>query len=438
MHPKERRVPRMMSRREFLRSTGAVLAAGGAGTLLSACGHASSGPPPGLSTTSASVAPNGGTPASATPSSELPYPLARPNNPVTWQLYDDNQAIASGLNPEKGATLQLFNWADYIWKKVVNDFAAKYDCKVQITTFDNTDEFLSKIRTGASFDVCWPTPDQMGKLVTAKLIQPLNHSYLPNLANVWSSLQDPFYDKGSQYTVPYTIYSTGIAYRTDKITTAPGDLSNPYEIFWDSAYKGKTYILDDYRESTGMILLKNGITDINTGDANALNQARQDLLDLVTAVNVKDDVDDYTEIPEGRAWLHQGWSGDMISAQYYLPKGTPESVIGYWFPQDKGGVVGSDIIAIPKSAKNPVLAHLFLNYMLDNKVAYGNFYNFNGYQPPLNSIDTDRLLGDAVPKNLPDAVVRPEDFDRSYQLLELAPSVDAMWHSNWQQFQAGA
>ena len=62
-------------------------------------------------------------------------------------------------------------------------------------------------------------------------------------------------------------------------------------------------------------------------------------------------------------------------------------------------------MAIPKSAKYPVLAHLFLNYMLDNKVAYGNFYNFNGYQPPLNSIDIDRLLGDAFPESLPDAIV---------------------------------
>jgi spermidine/putrescine transport system substrate-binding protein len=221
------------------------------------------------------------------------------------------------------------------------------------------------------------------------------------------------------------------------VTTPPSALSNPYDIFWDTTYKGKTFILDDYRETTAMVLLKNGITDVNTADPQALDAAKQELLGLVDAVNVKYDVDDYTEIPEGSAWVHQGWSGDMISAQYYLPKGVGVGVIGYWAPQDLGGVVGSDIIAIPKAAKNPVLAHLFLNYMLDNKVAYGNFYNFNGYQPPLDSINIDRLLGDAVPKSLPDAIMRPEDFDRGYLLLELAPNVDAMWHAVWQEFQAG-
>jgi spermidine/putrescine transport system substrate-binding protein len=187
-----------------------------------------------------------------------------------------------------------------------------------------------------------------------------------------------------------------------------------------------------------MVLLKNGITDLNTGDPKDLSLAKDGLLSLLDAVNVKYDVNDYTEIPEGRATVHQGWSGDMISAQYYLPKGTPLSVIGYWFPQDSGGPIGSDIMAIPKSATNPVLAHLFLNYMLDNKVAYGNFYNFNGYQPPLNAIDIDKLLGDAVPKSLPAAIVKPEDFVRGYLYLELAPEVDAMWQSVWQEFKAGA
>src|SRR5436190_24341950 len=107
----------------------------------------------------------------------------------------------------------------------------------------------------------------------------------------------------------------------------------------------------------------------------------------------------------------------MVSAPYYLPKGVSVDVIGYWYPQDRPGVVGSDIIAIPKAAKNPVLAHMFLNYMLDNKIAYSNFYNFNGYQPPQIDIDPDTLVArGAIPKDLTATVVRPEDFDRSYQL----------------------
>ena len=41
-------------------------------------------------------------------------PLPRPNNPVTWPVFSDNRAIKSGLAPEQGATLRLYNWVAYI------------------------------------------------------------------------------------------------------------------------------------------------------------------------------------------------------------------------------------------------------------------------------------------------------------------------------------
>jgi hypothetical protein len=34
--------------------------------------------------------------------------------------------------------------------------------------------------------------------------------------------------------------------------------------------------------------------------------------------------------------------------------------------------------------------------------------------------------------------VRPEDFDKGYTLLELAPEVDATWQNIWAEFKAGA
>jgi hypothetical protein len=82
---------------------------------------------------------------------------------------------------------------------------------------------------------------------------------------------------------------------------------------------------------------------------------------------------------------------------------------------------------------------MVLNYMLDNKIAFSNVYNFNGYQPPQTDIDPDRLVSQGVvPKQLVTTVVNPEDFELGYQFAALAPDVDALWHSVWQNFQAGA
>jgi spermidine/putrescine transport system substrate-binding protein len=366
--------------------------------------------------------------------------LARPDNPVRHPLYDDNPAIASGLEPE-GGPLKIYNWNGYLWPRIKKDFGKEYGVKVEETYFSTMDEAITKISSGAiEFDVFFPTPDRISRLVVGRLLQPLNHDYLPNLAKtVWPSLQDPFYDKGSQYTVPYTIYTTGIGYRADRVKTTPWDLENPYDIYWDEANKGKVYLLDDGREAPVHMLLKNGVTDVNTEDPEHLELAKNELKSLIDAVNVKLSTDDYTNLPEEKAWVHQMWSGSAVSAQWYLPKGTGLEVLGYWFPPDGRGSIGNDMIAIPKAAKNPVLAHHFLNYLLDETHGYENFANFVGYQPPLVTLDPDRLVTDeVVPANLKTAVVRESDFDTGYFQLELTPEGQTLWQNAWAEFKAGA
>ena len=409
-HPRESRY----GRRELLQrgAAGAVLLSG-MGTLLAACG--------------------GGNEASST---ELQ--IATPDNPVRWPLSDDNPMIASGLEPESG-TLRIYNWNGYLWPKVKKDFAKEYGVKVEETFFSTTDEAVAKISSGAiDFDVFFPTTDRIGRLVLGKSLQPLNLEYIPNLKNVWPSVQDPWYDLGSQYTVPYTTWTTGIGYRTDKVPTSPGQLSNPYEIYWEPASKGKMFLLDDSRDAPAHMLLKNGITNVNTEDPEDIELAKDELKSLIDAANVKLSTDDYTNLPEGKAWVHQMWSGSAISAQWYLPEGTGVEALGYWFPEDGRGVIGSDMIAIPKTAKNPVLAHHFLNYLLDEKVGYDNFAQYVGYQPPFTSLDPDRLVTDeVVPANLRTAIVRESDFETAFPLTELTPAGATAWQNAWAEFKAG-
>ena len=57
-------------------------------------------------------------------------------------------------------------------------------------------------------------------------------------------------------------------------------------------------------------------------------------------------------------------------------------MLGYWYPDGRTGMVGTDTIAVVAGAEHPVLAHHFLNYMLDNDNALENF-GFVGYQPAL-------------------------------------------------------
>jgi spermidine/putrescine transport system substrate-binding protein len=408
-HPRER-----YGRREFLgRTAFGALALSGAGGLLSACG------------------------GSDTAGKSATLQLARPDKPVTLSLFDDNPAIASGLEPEKGP-LRIYNWVDYVDKPTIKKWAKQYGVSFEITTFATMDEAIAKISSGAaSFDLFFPTPDRLERMVLAKQLQPLNLDYIPNLKNVWASLQDPFYDKGSQYTVPYTTYTTGIGYRADKVAKRPDEYANPYDIFFDTANKGKTWLLDDGREAPSAMLLKNGVTDLNTEKAEDIELAKKELLAMIDAVNVKVSTEDYTKLPEGSAHVHQAWSGSMVAAPYYLPKGTGPEVLGYWFPTDGAGPIGSDTMGVLKGAKNPVLAHLLIDHLLSEAGGLSNFA-FVGYQPPLTALGAQRLVDEEyIPKNLASAVVRESDFDNGFQELELSPDGQKLWQNAWAEFKAG-
>jgi spermidine/putrescine transport system substrate-binding protein len=80
--------------------------------------------------------------------------------------------------------------------------------------------------------------------------------------------------------VPYTVYTTGIGWRADKVPDDIAKLADPYEILWDGRYRGKVGVLDEYRETIGMVLLKNGITNLNTTRPKHLELVRRDLRDL--------------------------------------------------------------------------------------------------------------------------------------------------------------
>jgi spermidine/putrescine transport system substrate-binding protein len=412
MHPREgwqadgTRRRQGLSRRSFLQS-GAVagLLAGGAGSLLSGC----------------SSFLTGGT----------SVPLPRPNNPVTWPT-KDNAAIASGLAPETGATLQIYNWVAYVNQACVNSFAKKYKCKVEVTTFNTMDEALSKLRSGLSFDVFMGvTVDVLGQLIESKLIQPLNHSYIPNISQAWPDFRNPFYDQHWQYTVPYTIYTTGIAWRKDLVHENPYAMKNAWAMPWQSKYKGKVAILDDYREGISLGLMKNGIFSLNTTSKSQIDLSRQSLQDLASLVDVHIDNNDYTEVPTGQTWIHHAWSGDMAAAYEYMPKGVPVEVVGYWFPTDGRGPVANDTNTVLRSATNPVLAHLFLNYLTGLDIALENI-SYNGYMQPLNEITPQRLVKEKIlPPSLMSTAVLPTDFRRGLGELQLPVDADALWQQAW-------
>ncbi len=427
-HPFERRPG--MSRRDFLRtSVGAAALLPSAAAILAACSK------PG--TTSGGGDGGGGTAATGGTAGRV---LARPDNPVTLPMSRD--PISTDTPIETG-TLRVYNWADYMYKKVIKGFEDQYGVTVEVTTFQNMEEGIQKLVAGqVQADVFFPTTDYISRLVERDLIQPVNHELLPNLvANYWQSFWDPgpWYDLGWEYTVPYTIYTTGVAYRRDRISDEDAAAAG-YELLFNQAYNGAVSYYDSYRDALGMMMLRNGDTDMNTDDPAVIGKAKDDVLQLIVDNGARLTINGvYSKLPEGEFSVAQSWSGDIVGAQWYLPKDTTTDVLGYWYPSDGRGLIGNDTIAIPTGAQSPRLAHEFLNFLMDAHWGYLNFTDWNGYQPPMTSIDPARLIDEGVvPPTLPLAVVSEDNFKTGYfNGTELTAEADQLWIDAWSEIQAG-
>ncbi len=402
--------PPRIGRRTFLRRAArTAIALPAAGAMLGACSRTQAGEP-------------------------LLSPAASPHGPTF---------IAPAA---RSPVLRVYEWKDYLAKRVVSSFERSFDVRVEVESFLHIDEAVGRLQDpGADFDVFFPTIDVLPGLTREGILRPLAHDRLPNLQNLWPwfrSGDGPFYDVGQRYTVPYTVYSSGVGWRADLVDAAdePGSRADPFDIFWNARYRGRLGMYDDYLEALSLVLLRDGVTDVRSPTDTQLRAAADALGEAIRTVDVAFTDDGAQEgLPEGTFAAHQAWSGDVLTAPRYAaadghPDVTPD--LRYWSPPGPGKIVGCDLTAICAAGKHPALAHAFLNHLLDFEVAMDNF-SWNGYQPPVQGITREAFADptfpwrDAVPANLLDALITPEDFASGQMLVGFGPSERARWLAQW-------
>jgi spermidine/putrescine transport system substrate-binding protein len=376
--------------------------------------------------------------SSAAPKRLSPPP--DPRHPIVWPITTANKPIAGGQLAEANATLKVFAWSGRVGHRCLRDFSKAHGCRVELTTYSSMRQALARVSHGADrFDVFMGAPTYLiGTLVSRSLIQPLNHGYIPNISEAWPVYTDPYYDSHWQYTVPYTTYTTGIAWRRDHIDMDPYALLNGWEFPWLANAAGKTAILNDYRASISLGLLKDFATDINSPDPLVINNGRKALLGLGKLVGLTIDNNVRAQLATTQSWIHLAWSGQAIAAAKRLPPGVPAEVIGYWFPPSGFGPVANDTNTVLRGARNPVLAHLFLNFMLDRTNAMRNMAA-TGFTMPLSYATVPRLIGEGIlPPSLTSAAVISTYWDHGIKQYQFLPPVDMLWQQAWQEVSRNA
>lgn len=261
-------------------------------------------------------------------------------------------------------TLKLYNWGEYMGENLISDFEDQFGVDVILEYFDSNEMMYTKLQGGDSYDVLVPSDYMIERLMAEGMLQELDHSKLPNLANLAEGVKNLPYDAENTYSVPYFWGSVGIVYNHNTVDPAVVE-EQGYEILRNTDYKGKIYVYDSERDSFMMALKALGYS-MNTENETEIQAAYEWLLDMnntMEPIYVTDEVID--GMITGSKDIAVVYSGDAATIL------EENEDMSFWMPEE-GTNLWSDAMVIPANAENPLLAHEFINYVLTYEASMDN------------------------------------------------------------------
>ena len=288
--------------------------------------------------------------------------------------------LLSGVQAQ--GVVNVFNWEDYINPDALALFEEETGIKVNYMRFTTNEDMLVQVRTNpAAFDVIFPSDYAIERFVKEGLLMPLDHTLLPNTANIVDWLKSPSYDPDSTFSVPYMWGTVGILYDSTRVQGAV----DSWKVLFDGTYKGEVFMLDSFRDSMGLALKYLGYS-MNTRNPAELQAATQLLIrqkqeGIVKAYQVDETKD---KMVAGEGILGVVWSGD---AQYAI---NLNENLAYAVPLE-GSNIWVDGMVIPKAARNPENAHKLIDFLSRPDVAQMNTEYIEYSSPNQGAID---LMGE--------------------------------------------
>ena len=279
-------------------------------------------------------------------------------------------ALGGRARTVSGGELNVLIWSNYLPDSVIAEFQQRYNAKLNVELYDSNEAFLAKLQAApGAYDIVVPSDYVVSVLRAQDLLLELDRDRLTNFPSLDPSLVDLSYDPGNRFSVPYLWGTTGIGYRKDRVT----DPVDSWAIMWNSRYRDRIAMLDDVRETFGVALRFQGKSP-NSTDSGEIEQAARLLADQKPLVKAYDSGAFDQLLLTGDAWLVQGYNGQIAKAMAENP------AIAYAVPKE-GATIAVDNLCIPRRAPHPDLAHQFINFVLDAKVA-AEISNETGYSSP--------------------------------------------------------
>jgi spermidine/putrescine transport system substrate-binding protein len=254
--------------------------------------------------------------------------------------------------------LNVYNWDTYIGETTLKTFTEKTGIEVQYDLYANNEELYAKLKEGnPGYDVIVPTDYMVETMLAVGLLEPLDQSKIPNIANIDPLFRDPKYDPGLKHTVPYMWGTLGIGYRKSKVK----EPITSWKILFDSdEYSGRIALLADQRAVIGIALKYLGYS-MNSTNADEIAKARDLIVKQKPHIKAFAPDEGQNMLAAGDVDLVMEWNGDIIQVM------AEDKDIDYVVPIE-GTNVWSDSVAIPKGAPHPENALAFLNHIHDKEV----------------------------------------------------------------------
>lgn len=317
----------------------------------------------------------------------------------------------AGCGPSE-PELKILTWPDYFAEATIPGFEKEFRCRVKLDYIENSETLRTKLEGGVSgYDVVFPSDEVVPLLASRGLVEKLDLSKLPGLKHLaarWRGL--PFDPKG-EVSVPYTVGSTGIAYRTDLLSEAP----DSWAALWDPKHAGAVAMLNDAREAISASMRLDGALDPTPG---AVAKAAKRFEGWKPRAWNSSPVE---LLVNGDVKLAQCFSGDALQAAT-----DSGGKIAFVIPKE-GGTLWFDVLCVAKGAPNRDLAHAFIDYLLRPEVsaAITNERRFGNPNEAAHALIVKELLADRR--------IFPGDgeFKRLAPLPPLAPDVKKSLDSAW-------
>lgn len=253
--------------------------------------------------------------------------------------------------------LVVSNWDGYMAPDAIEKFNSATGNSAELVLHATNEEIMGKLiaSKGKGYDVVFVSSPFAEILNNLGLAETLDHTKIPNIANLYEDATVLKHDPGNTFSLPYAWGTTGLCYRSDLVGKTPDswmDLLQPSE-----ALTGKTTMLatDRWMMAAGELALG---YSVNETDQAKLEEVRDLLIKTKKTLLAYDDTTFYSKLVTGEAELVQAWDG-------WCNYGIGENAdIKYIVPKE-GSDLWVDTMVILKNSEHKDAAYAFVNNILD-------------------------------------------------------------------------